>query len=222
MRRIVNRESGYLSLDMVIAATAAVAIVAASLAWYAGAFDRSQAHVKASFAAMQITEFSQALMLGRTCALQMVIAGTPPDPTATLPCTIPSGAPQPIPGTDGYRHGAACAQPSGDSNFQAANASTPYADRRACLFETGWGGLPSLAATPLPARTGTSTAPRLPRRCNTGQPAAVPMSYGLWMPANGIEEAAQIENLIRDGLDQIDRDLDLWFSTNREGILVCM
>ena len=123
-----------------------------------------------------------------------------------------------------------------DSTLYQPALNNAYSPRITCAFDTAWNGFPQA-----PVLAATAGPPALPRRCTTRSalrntlatpPAAVEMSYGIWMPASSIEEAVEIESLIWQGVDSAGgstatfdgRPLSdiLQTSTNSQGILICM
>ena len=167
---------------------------------------------------MQIAKFSQASMFGHDCGIVAMLGDSP-----TPPCSIPASGPQAIEGTE-FFHGAACALDSGDALYSAP--ADVLASRITCAFDHAFRGLPQAPVLTegfgLPRRCATRRAMRYALR---RAPAAVPMSYGFWMPAADIEEAAEIENLIRNGLENAGSSQylpEVWISTNSQGILICL
>ena len=225
--RRVARQGGWISIELLISAAAAIAISALAWNYYSDWLQRAENRQKAIVAIWEVSAFYARLEAG------------PRD----VPDVIQDGPGFEVPGNQFAGRGGACLLDAGDMNFSPA--LTPYQGIvRNCVpcLDSGGGSMPLVELGAVACSTGGGLA----KRCTTqsglrsslpvvsgtaraGAPAATQLRQGIWIPADSSQDAIEIQHYFESDPQfsrlpeiAISRIGDPGDATQPAGLLLCM
>ena len=190
-----SREGGWFSVELLVAASAAIAISALGWKFYGDWMQRAENRQKAIAAVWEVSAF-------------MARADTGP---RDVPSIIQDGPGYQLPGGDSIGRGGACLLDSGDAGFASESLAlqgvvrtcVPCDDSGAGFIPTGvLGGIPCVTGgVGLPKRCSTQAGMRAALPLNAGTdrataPASSQLMQGIWIPADSLQDAVEIQHYI--------------------------